>query len=214
MTIESLSGSTTEDISLPVMQGEMPNSLSATSKPNWLFFSWSRSSRESKSLSAGGRGQILTVNATTEMRDKQNRLKMSHPNSRNVRCFCKCNMNLAAVWYYIGLWIFCLISRIWRPEWWLIFFCVQNKREWKMTGFCIGVAVLTAILQSQAKWTLHHFSDWEVTDFHISNLLANSCLSQTRSNMIIHLRWGTVQVQLSFEPCLGSYQLLREISAL
>lgn len=54
MTMESLSGSTTEDISLPVMQGEMPNSLSATSKASWLFFSWSRSSRESKSLRREG----------------------------------------------------------------------------------------------------------------------------------------------------------------
>lgn len=53
MTIDSLSGSTTEDISLPVMHGQMPNSFSATSKANWLFLSWSRSSRESKSLQRG-----------------------------------------------------------------------------------------------------------------------------------------------------------------
>lgn len=48
--MESLSGSATAAISLPVMMGEMPSSFSATSKANWLFFSTFCSSKESKSL--------------------------------------------------------------------------------------------------------------------------------------------------------------------
>lgn len=80
--MESLSGSATAAISLPVMMGEMPSSFSATSKANWLFFSTFCSSKESKSL------------RSTTRRSRSSRADC--PQTRTL-CLCHCHFPVPAV---------------------------------------------------------------------------------------------------------------------